>query len=435
MPDPDDGAQRRPDPPHRGVLVESAAGPAARAGLKAGDCLLAVAGLPVVDALDLEFAAADGHIAIDAEREGRRLLVDVKVGSGEEHGIGLPGWLGDATRTCVNDCRFCFVDQMPRGLRPTLYVKDDDYRLSFLEGNFVTLSNMSATDLARVERLRLSPMYVSLHAWDDRARVALMGVRTQGTRAALERLLSAGIRVHIQVVLCPGWNDGAVLAETVRALARFPGVEDVGIVPVSLAREDELRRVRPSDATAVIALVEEEQARLRPLLGRGFVHAGDELYLLAGRRPPPSDAELQYENGIGMTAAFLAEARALAASPVHVPAGARAALLTGTLAAPVVADACSLLAPSLAARPFAVDNRLFGPHVTVTGLLGGREVIAAVQERPLGRREWLTAPRSFLPAALGETLDGVTERELADACEGRLAVGHTLTEALTSIAG
>jgi putative radical SAM enzyme (TIGR03279 family) len=414
------------------VRVESVHGPAARAGLRAGDCLLAIGGVPVVDALDLEFAAADERLLIEAEREGKPVEVDLRLAHGEEHGIELPGWLGDPMKTCVNDCRFCFVDQMPAGLRPTLYVKDDDYRLSFLEGNFVTLSNMTAADIERVARLRLSPLYVSLHAWDDDARAALMGRPARGTRATLERLLAAGIGVHIQVVLCPGWNDGAVLDETITALARHEGVEDVGVVPVSVAQEGDLRRVSAADARAVVAAVEREQGRLRPLLGRDFVHAADEFYLLMGRTPPQSDADLQYENGIGMAAAFLSDARRWAGRARRRPRS-KVALLTGTLAEPVAAAACSAVAGRIQARPYPVVNQLFGEHVTVTGLLGGREVLAALGARRLADDEWLAVPRSFLPAALGRTLDDVTESELREACGGRLAPGDGLAEALEGI--
>lgn len=418
---------------HRGVVLTGVHGPAERAGLRAGDCLLTVSGVPLIDALDLEFAAADGRMAVAGERYGRAFAVELDLAPGEEHGLELANWLGDRVRTCVNDCRFCFVDQMPDELRPTLYVKDDDYRLSFLEGNFVTLSNMTAADIDRVRRLRLSPLYVSLHAWDDDARMALMGRAAARTRATLEDLLDAGVRVHIQVVLCPGWNDAAVLAETVAALAERRGVDDVGVVPVSLARPGDLRRVSPADAAAVLALVEREQDRLRPLLGRAFVHAADEFYLLAGRLPPPSDAELQYENGIGMAAAFLADAAEWAAAHRRRRRRPRVALLSGTLAEPVVAAACAALTARVHARPFPVANRLFGEHVTVTGLLGGREVLAALRDRPLGRGEWLAAPRSFLPGGLDRTLDDVPSRELAEACGGRFAVAGSLGEALACV--
>lgn len=408
-----------------GPLVEAASEAVERAGVRAGDRLQSVDGRPVVDALDVEFAAADGGFTLVIDRGGRRVAFEVRLRPGEGHGLVLAGGLGGPTRVCRNTCRFCFVDQLPAGLRPGLYVKDDDYRLSFLEGNFVTLSNMDEDDLERVERLRLSPLYVSLHAWDDEPRVALMGPATADSRVKVCRLAAAGIRLHVQVVLCPGWNDGAVLEETVLRLAELTSVDDVGVVPVSLAREHGLRRVTPHDAAAVIGLVGDLQARVRVRRGTSFVHAADEFYLLTGSLPPASDAELQYENGIGIAAAFLEEAAAAAES--RSSDDPPLALLTGTLALPVVSEVCVLLP---GARPFAVENRLFGAHVTVTGLLGGREVATALEATPLAPGEWLVAPRAFLPAHVGATLDGMRLGELSEAAGGRLAVAASLSDAL-----
>ena len=351
---------------------------------------------------------------------------------------------------------------MPAGLRPALSVKDDDYRLSVLDGNFITLSNLSDADLARIEDLRLSPLYVSMHAWDDEARVRLMGRPARGTRAALERLAGAGLELHLQVVLCPGWNDGDVLAGTVAGASGLESVRDVGIVPVSLAAESDLRRVTAADAVAVLAAVKEWQARFSRERDAAFVHAADEFYLLCGRMPPASDAPEQYENGVGMSAALVEEALQLAqewsgagedaAGRVEDDSGVedeavetgrpradvrRLRLLTGTLAVPVVAEVAGVLGDALEfpVRPFAVQNRLFGPHVTVTGLLGGREVLRALRDEPLADGEWLVAPRSFLPAGLDRTLDDIGEAELAAACGGRLVLAGSLVEAFATLSG
>ncbi len=311
---------------------------------------------------------------------------------------------------------------MPPGLRGALSVKDDDYRLSFLHGNFMTLTNLDEADLERIEELRLSPLYVSLHAWDDDARVRLMGRAAAGSRAVLERLAAAGLELHLQVVLCPGWNDGDVLAETVLRSGELEDVADLGVVPVSLAAEGDLRRVTAEEARArgrgragVAAGVHEARR------GTAFVHAADEFYLLAGDEPPAGDAPEQYENGVGISADLLAEARSLAAAwggadarerdappqPGDGVAGVR--LLCGTLARPVLERAAAVLAPAagVPVRSFAVENALFGPHVTVTGLLGGAEVLEALRRDPLAAGEWLAAPRVWLPEELGRTLDDV----------------------------
>lgn len=426
-----------------GLPVAAVDDAAARAGLQPGDCIVRLNGAVPVDVLDLELAAADDVMWLTVLRDGHPLDLAVEPREGEWHGVSLAhGGLGAAPMVCRNACRFCFVDQVPAGLRPTLSVKDDDYRLSVLDGNFITLSNLGEADLTRIEELRLSPLYVSMHAWDDEARVRLMGRAARGTRASLERLAGAGLEVHLQVVLCPGWNDGDVLAGTIAGAAGLESVRDIGIVPVSLAAEGDLRRIGTADAEAVLEAVAEWQARYSRERGAAFVHAADEFHLLCGRIPPPSDAPDQYENGVGMSAVLLGEAAELArdwAAGVGTDRPRSAIeslrLLTGTLAAPVVAEVAGVLADALGrpVRPFAVRNLLFGPHVTVTGLLGGREVLAALREDPLTQGEWVSAPRAWLPAGLGRTLDDVGEDELEAACGGRLVIAGSLAEAFATL--
>ena len=277
---------------------------AERGGLLAGDRIVELNGVVPLDVLDVEDAAADGALWLKVLRDGHPLDLVVTLRPGEWHGISLDrGGLGDEARTCRNRCKFCFVDQVPRGLRPGLSVKDDDYRLSFLHGNFMTLTNLSEDDLVRIEELRLSPLFVSLHAWDDAARVRLMGRAAAGSRAVLERLAAAGLELHLQVVLCPGWNDGEVLAETVARTGEIEAVVDLGVVPVSLAAEGDLRRVTVADARAVLEAVAAWQRDFEARRGSAFVHAADEFYLLAGEEPPAGDAPEQYENGVGICAA------------------------------------------------------------------------------------------------------------------------------------
>jgi len=431
-----------------GVVVADARDAAARGGLRAGDRIVNLNGGVPLDVLDLEDAAADGALWLSVLRDGHALDLVVTPKAGEWHGISLDrGGLGDDPRTCRNACRFCFVDQVPAGLRGALSVKDDDYRLSFLHGNFMTLTNLREQDIERVEDLRLSPLYISLHAWDDAARVRLMGRAATGSRRVLERLADAGLELHLQVVLCPGWNDGDVLAETVRRTGELEAVADLGVVPVSLAAEGDLRRVTPDDARGTIAAVEGWQQDFMTRRGAAFVHAADEFYLLAGAQPPGGGAYEQYENGVGISAALLAEAEALAggwrgeagegedAAPAPPRGVTGVRLLTGTLARPVLERAGELLsaAAGVPVRPFAVENRVFGPHVTVTGLLGGGEVLDALRRDRPGDSDWLLAPRTWLPADLGCTLDDVPEDELAAACGGRLIVAETLSDAFARL--
>jgi putative radical SAM enzyme (TIGR03279 family) len=415
--------------------VEDVQDAAARAGVRPGDCITHINGAVALDVLDVEMAAADGTMWLTVLRDGRPLDLVVAPRRGEWHGISLGhGGIGSPTAVCRNRCRFCFVDQVPRGLRTALYVKDDDYRLSFLHGNFMTLTNLGEADLARIEELRLEPLYVSLHAWDEDARVRLMGAAARNSRQSLERLAAAGLELHLQVVLCPGWNDAEVLAETVTRAAALPSVADLGIVPVSLAAEGDLRRVAPADAQAVRTAVAGWQEQYRRERGTAFVHAADEFHLLCGELPPESDAPEQYENGIGMAATLLAEAGELGSGPEWAE---QVRVLCGTLAVPVIARVGELLAPrgGAALRPFPVTNRLFGEHVTVTGLLGGAEVMEALRADPLAPGEWLLVPRVFLPAALGRALDEVLEDQLRAGCDGRLIVADSLSEAFATMPG
>ena len=426
-----------------GVVVADTRDAAARGGLRAGDRIVSVNGRVPLDVLDVEDAAADGALWLSVVRDGHPLDLVVTPRPGEWHGVSLDnGGLGDATRTCRNACRFCFVDQVPSGLRAALSVKDDDYRLSFLHGNFTTLTNLEEADLERIEDLRLSPLFVSLHAWDDDARVRLMGRAAAGSRSVLERLAAAGLELHLQVVLCPGWNDGDVLAETVRRTAEIGEVADLGVVPVSLAAEGDLKRVTADDARLLVDRVEQWQRGFEAARGGAYVHAADEFYLLAGREPPTGAAPEQYENGVGISAALVEEATDLAAAwgrgdgpagrvvasalPARGVTGVR--LLCGTLARPVVERVAAVLgaASGVRVRPFPVENALFGPHVTVTGLLGGSEVLEALRRDPLADGEWLAAPRAWLPKDLGRTLDDVGENELEAACRGRLVLADSL---------
>ena len=446
-----------------GVVVAAVQDAAARSGLRAGDRIVELNGVTPLDVLDVEDAAADGTLWVRVLRDGHPLDLVVAPRHGEWHGISLDrGGLGDEPRVCRNRCRFCFVDQVPAGLRAGLSVKDDDYRLSFLHGNFMTLTNLSEEDLERIEELRLSPLFVSLHAWDDAARVRLMGRAAAGSRATLERLAAAGLEVHLQVVLCPGWNDGDVLAETVARTGALESAADLGVVPVSLAAEGDLRRVTAEDARAVLAAVGSWQRDFRRAQGRRL-RARRRRVLPAGRRGasggrrPGAVRErrrhLRRAPGRGRGADGGLARRRLRSGDAGgrrrrrvrrgggpgAPGSGRVGvrLLTGTLARPVVERVAALLAPAagVPVRAFAVGNELFGPHVTVTGLLGGAEVLDALRRDPLADGEWLVAPRVWLPEDLGRTLDDVGEDQIRAACGGRLVVAESLGSAFARLSG
>lgn len=406
-----------------------AGSPAASAGLEANDRILSLNGHPLRDVIDFQFYLESGANTLEIEREGKRLVLEmIMEDAGGGSGLTFSRPLFDRVRTCRCRCLFCFVDQVPRGMRKSLYLKDDDFRLSFLYGNFITLGNLSEDDITRILNQRLSPLRVSVHATDPAVRGLIMGTSpeeaSQGL-AVLRRLGEKGIRTHIQVVLCPGFNDGAVLERTVNDLADgYTNVESVGVVPVSVDPETlsrrsssepgptpagsaRLRPVTPEDCQAVIRAVSTWQGRFRRECGTGFVYAADELYLRAGWPLPPLDAydEMpQYENGVGIAAAFLAEAEGTVTKLLHdlgPRAPGRVFLLSGALAAGLMHQVCERLSHKLHREilPLVAENHTFGPHVTVTGLLGGNDVINAARRAGLGRGDLLLVPRSCLSDA------------------------------------
>src|SRR5215470_15124663 len=310
---------------------------AARAGLVAGDRILAVNGAPLRDAIDFQFHADEDLLELTVARDGARrtLALDRR---GRELGLELAPPTPGEIATCANKCVFCFIHQLPRGMRRSLYVKDDDFRLSFLHGNYITLTDLDESELTRIERQRLSPLYVSVHATDPALRHELLGRPRVSAEILprLERLAKAGIRMHAQIVLCPDLNDGTHLERTVTELARLhPHVATTAVVPVGLTRHrDRLPRLRgltPAEARALVATAEAWQSRWLAGLGSRFVFLADEIYLLAGL-PLPSAAAYEgfsiAEDGIGLVRQFedgfhrsIARRARTAAGPVTIVTG------------------------------------------------------------------------------------------------------------------
>jgi putative radical SAM enzyme (TIGR03279 family) len=413
--------------------------PAWDAGLRAGDEIIAIDGLPVRDALEFTYLGADDAILVQVRRGAdAELACELERTPGEGWGIELPE---DPVRCCGNDCLFCFIDQNPRGLRPTLYVKDEDYRLSVLYGNYVTLTNLREWEIERIIAQHLSPLYVSVHATDPAVRRRLIRSRSRANIAGLMRRLGAGgIRMHAQIVLVPGYNDGEVLAATLEDLeGLFPDVASVAIVPVGLTKHrahlTPLRELSAAQAQGVIDHVALRQERCLRLHGSRIHFLADEIYLLAGA-PLPAVAAYegfpQVENGVGMVRAFDEDLRRRArlfgphGGGAHdrrgphrrAPAGKplRVAVVTGTLFGPLLAErlATALVRTGESAayrvEVVAAVNELFGTQVTVAGLLSGADIVGE-----LGRREQYD--RVVLPCEMfnsdGFTLDHQRPVELA----------------------
>jgi putative radical SAM enzyme (TIGR03279 family) len=420
------------------VARVAARGAAERAGLRAGDRILAINGEPLRDVIDFHFHAGEERLRLGVEREGRAHtlhLVRRPAGLGLELEPPRPAEIA----TCANKCVFCFIHQLPKGMRKSLYVKDDDFRLSFLHGNYITLTDLEEAELERIEAQRLSPLYVSVHATDPDLRHALLGqprVRRE-LLPVMERLAKAGIAMHAQIVLCPGRNDGAQLERTVHELARLhPAVPTVAVVPVGLTRHRErlpdLRAVTLEEAAVLVRTIEEWQGAFQVSLGTRFVWAADELYLKSGLPLPPARAYEGFavaEDGIGLVRRFEdAFARAIARPPAPLGRPRRVTVVTGQMFAPrmrALLDRVRVDGLTVSLAPIA--NDFFGRGIGVAGLLTGRDIQIQLAQAACGTGELgdeVLLPAVTLRDGAGVFLDDLTPADLA----GALGVPVTAVE-------
>jgi putative radical SAM enzyme (TIGR03279 family) len=406
-----------------GVVVAAvrAGTDAARAGLRRGDRVLAVNGQALRDAIDFQFHASDGALTFEIEREGLRRPLTV-MRAQPDLGVELEAPRAGDIATCANKCVFCFIHQLPKGMRKSLYVKDDDYRLSFLHGNYITLTDLDDAAFERIVEQRLSPLYVSVHATDPALRHRLLGNprRSAEILPRLEQLAKARIRVHAQVVLCPDLNDGAHLARTVEELAPLhPHVATVAIVPVGLTRHRErlpaLRVLSAEEARALVDTVEGWQRDFAAALGSRFVFASDEIYLLAGRALPAAGAYEGFpviEDGIGLVRRFEDGWHRSLARRRRRRAVRDVTLVTGEMFAPRLTPLVAMLEDAARVRVAAVPNDFFGRGIGVAGLLTAADI-----QRELARRgdpgAAVLVPAVTVRDGDGVFLDDATPADLA----------------------
>ena len=447
------------------VVSVAAASAAARSGLQVGDEIVSIGGRVPRDVIEYRLLVDEADPELVIRRAHDELEVVVSKAPGEALGAEVSSAVFDRVRTCDNHCEFCFIYQLPKGMRRSLYMKDDDYRLSFLYGNFTTLTRFTEMDLERVLSERLSPLFVSIHTTDPVLRARMLRNERGATSLRwLRALLDAGVEIHGQVVVCPGVNDGPALEATMAGiLDEYPELATVACVPLGLSRFSTELAMRPhtvAEAVSVVDVVEQWQDLASSLLGRRLVYAADEYYLMAGRPFPSAEAYdgfPQHENGIGMARAFEASFGGDHSSAYGVrpgffswvdgapAAGYRAprttdsttadgrggeqkvCIVTGEYGAAVLGP---LLAPlgrqAMRVRLLAVKNDYFGGTIAVTGLLTGTDVAAALAAQPEGERVLL--PDVCLSG--GRFLDGMAVAELPRPVEVVPSDGASLARAL-----
>lgn len=357
--------------------------------LQPGDELLSINGNPIRDIVDLQFALADEQVELEVKRvDGEVWQIEVDKDYDEGLGVDWEHPTVDKVHLCHNKCVFCFVDQIPGQMRKTLNVRDDDYRLSFLHGNFVTLTNLKEAELERIVRLKMSPLNVSVHATNPQLRVRMVGNKRAGEILnQIEYLAAGGIEMNTQIVLCPGWNDGEELDRTIRDLAPFyPAVKTLSVVPVGLTKHrrklHKLRGCTSDEAREVVRQVEWWQNELRSKLHSSFVHAADEFYVLADKQVPVSDYYddfSQTENGVGVIRTFLDELdEALENAPTEpVQQGRKVGVITSVSAAKTIRESVAQLSNvhGLYYEVLPVVNHFYGNNVSVAGLLTATDIM------------------------------------------------------------
>ncbi len=419
----------------------------ARLGLRAGDVILAIDDLVPRDVIDLQLELP-GATRLHIDRPGQgRLELQAPMGIADPSGALLEEPVPGGIRECNNHCEFCFIRGLPPGLRSTLYIFDDDYRYSFVWGNFLTLTNLDEHDWARIGYQRLSPLNVSVHATDPTVRRRLLNNRhAPPILAQLQRLAALGITVNAQIVLCAGINDGPVLERSIADLALlYPAVHSVSVVPVGLTRYSRTRNIRrpsPDEARQALAACERWQAQLRSKIDVGFVYPSDELYLLAGRAELDLPSAADYDgfpvlsNGVGMLRSMLdAWDRLLKARRPRPSRTRRQVWLSGQLAAPALermADRWQLYAGW---RPIVeiVHNEFFGDQVTVSGLLSGADLLRTIKTIP-GDIKDVVLPRSAFGFDGQHTIDGISPETIGAAHEARIHLASTPEELLAILA-
>lgn len=400
--------------------------PGGRAGIQAGDTLLSINGHEITDVLDYRFYMTSSVLQLSLMRGGKAFSKRIHKGEYDDLGLEFETYLMDKQIACKNKCIFCFVDQMPPGMRESLYFKDDDSRLSFLFGNYITLTNLSEKDIDRIIQMRISPVNVSVHTTDPELRVRMMkNPAAASSLGYLERLVQAGIHVNAQLVLVPGWNDGAALEKTLQDLGQLgPNLQSIACVPVGLTRYREgLPELQPFErqgALDTIAIIHRFAENMLAERGSRIARPADEFFLKAGIEPPPSDYYGdfdQLEDGLGLFSMvrddFLAALEDDEGTPVPKMVQ---SVVTGMAAYPLIsrlAERAMKKHPSVQIHVYPIRNTFFGEQITVAGLVTAQDILCQLAGADLGER--LLFPSVMLRREKDRFLDNMTLDDLSHA--------------------
>ena len=404
---------------------------AERAGIKAGDILLSVNSHRIEDVFDYQFYTYDNTLDIEIEREGKKLHFNIKKSDGEYIGLNFETYLMDEQKSCYNKCIFCFIDQNPKGMRETIYFKDDDARLSFLVGNYISLTNLSDKDAERIVKMHFSPLNISVHTTDPELRKLMLGNRFAGDALRhLKTFADAGLEIKTQIVVCPGVNDGENLKKTLADLSDlYPSVVSIACVPVGLSRHREgLYPLTPMDekcARECIEITDSFRKENEEKHGEALVHASDEFYIKA--KMPFPDMEYyadfeQLDNGVGLMPLFEDQVRDELNYEENIPQT-PFTVVTGMDAAPFMEkmlDYCRNKWHNLECNTVGIVNDFYGENVTVAGLVTGRDIIAQLKNAPHHKNV-------LIPVVMlrhGETvfLDDVTIEEIENELDIKITV-------------
>ncbi|MBE5957852.1 MAG: DUF512 domain-containing protein [Lachnospiraceae bacterium] len=391
--------------------------------IEAGDILISVNDQKINDIFDYQLLCEDEYVELLIRKpDGEEWVLEVEKDEDEDLGLEFESGLMDEYHSCRNKCIFCFIDQMPKGMRDTLYFKDDDSRLSFLQGNYITLTNMSDEDIDRIIRFNLAPINISVQTTNRELRCKMLHNRFAGdVLRYLDRLGDAQIEMNGQIVLCKGVNDGEELRRSIEDLSKYaPYMRSVSVVPAGITKYREglypLELFTPDEAGEVIDMIEEYQKKLYAKHGIHFIHASDEFYILAGREFPEEeryDGYLQIENGVGMMRSFINEANERLNELEGDDRALEISFFSGKLAYPTmkkVSESVMKKYPNIKIYGYELTNYFFGETITVTGLLTGHDIIDQLKDKKLG--DVLLIPENTLRSGETVFLDDVTLAEL-----------------------